>query len=84
MAAGCLTAPFRWSKAHPLVLLGPKGAGKSTAVALLMGFIRPDVGTCQIGGRDCFRERQDIQARAGMCRAIPALPPRMTGSSLSA
>ncbi|MGI6652617.1 MAG: ABC transporter ATP-binding protein [Christensenellales bacterium] len=60
-------------------LLGPKGAGKSTAVALLMGFIRPDVGTCQIGGRDCFRERQDIQARVGYVPRHPALPPRMTG-----
>lgn len=60
-------------------LLGPKGAGKSTAAALLMGFIKPDSGTCSIGGLDCFKSRPEIQARVGYVPRHPALPPRMTG-----
>lgn len=60
-------------------LLGPKGAGKSTAAALLMGFIKPDQGTCQISGLDCFKHRPEIQGRVGYVPRHPALPPRMTG-----
>lgn len=65
-------------------LLGPKGAGKSTASALLMGFVRPDEGTCQIGGLDCFCSRADIQVRVGYVPRHPALPPRMTGEQFIA
>jgi len=32
--------------------LGPNGAGKSTAIKILMNFIFPDSGRCEIDGRD--------------------------------
>ena len=35
-----------------IALIGPTGAGKSTAAALLGGFYRPDAGTIRIGGVD--------------------------------
>lgn len=38
-------------------LLGRNGAGKSTTLRLLMGLMRPDVGTVQIAGVDVTRDR---------------------------
>ena len=38
-------------------LLGRNGAGKSTTLRLLMGLMRPDVGTVQIVGVDVTRDR---------------------------
>ena len=38
------------------VLLGPTGAGKTTALRLLAGLEKPDAGRVLIGGRDVTRE----------------------------
>src|SRR5437879_12232144 len=35
-------------------LLGPKGAGKSTALKLLVGLVKPDTGTIRIQGYELF------------------------------
>ena len=37
-------------------LLGPNGASKTTLLRLLMGFLRPTLGTAAIAGRDCRRD----------------------------
>lgn len=34
-----------------VALVGPNGAGKSTVIDLVTGFLRPDAGTIEIGGR---------------------------------
>ncbi|MDI3317921.1 MAG: thiol reductant ABC exporter subunit CydD [Bacillota bacterium] len=34
-----------------VALVGPTGAGKSTVLALWMGFLRPDAGVIRVGGR---------------------------------
>ena len=36
--------------------LGPNGAGKSTTIRHLMGFMKPQSGSCQIMGKDCFSQ----------------------------
>ncbi len=43
---------FRVAQGETVALVGHSGAGKSTAVGLLLGFLCPDEGTITIGGRD--------------------------------
>jgi putative spermidine/putrescine transport system ATP-binding protein len=38
-----------------LTLLGPSGSGKTTLLMALAGFVRPELGTLTIGGRDITR-----------------------------
>lgn len=45
--------------------LGPNGAGKTTTIRQLMGFVRPDRGSCRILGMDCFSEAAAIHRRLG-------------------
>jgi ABC-type multidrug transport system ATPase subunit len=48
-----------------LGLIGPEGGGKTTAVRLLMGMIRPTRGSAYIFGLDCFREAVEVKRRVG-------------------
>ncbi len=42
-------------------LLGPNGSGKTTAIRLLLGFLRPSSGAASIAGFDCWR--RSVEAR---------------------
>lgn len=64
-----------------LGVLGPTDAGKSTLVRLLMGFCRPDAGSVQIFGQDCFAKRHVIQREVAYAAASPAIEPRARGDS---
>jgi ABC-2 type transport system ATP-binding protein len=46
-------------------VIGPDGAGKTTAIRLACGLIRPDGGTLQVLGRDPVREHRAITAGIG-------------------
>jgi ABC-2 type transport system ATP-binding protein len=46
-------------------LLGPEGAGKSTAIRLLMGLLRHTRGSAYVFGLDCFREAAAVMRRVG-------------------
>ena len=46
-------------------LVGPEGAGKTTAVRLLMGMIRPTRGSAYVFGLDCAREGVEVKRRVG-------------------
>ena len=58
-----------------LELLGPKGAGKNTAIGLLLGLLRADAGDVELFGAD----PQDIAARRniGVMLQDAALPPTL-------
>lgn len=62
-------------------LLGPAGAGKSTALSLLMGFIRPDEGEINIRGLDCFSKRHQIMQWLGYLPNHASPPGKTTGEA---
>jgi lipopolysaccharide export system ATP-binding protein len=49
-----------------VALLGPNGAGKTTSFYMMVGFVRPDSGSIQIGDTDVTRWPMHKRARAGL------------------
>lgn len=45
--------------------LGPNGAGKTTTIRHLMGFLKPQQGSCRIKGLDCWKKASEIQVSLG-------------------
>jgi len=46
-------------------LLGLNGAGKTTTIRMLLGFLEPTRGTCEVLGRDSRELTPDVRARIG-------------------
>lgn len=59
--------------------LGPNGAGKSTAIRHLMGFSRPEQGSCRILGQDTWNHAAALQQAVGYLPGEIALPENLTG-----
>lgn len=64
-----------------LGFLGPNGAGKTVTMRHLMGFVRPQRGTAEILGHNCFRERPQVQASLGYLPGENACMQEMTARS---
>jgi ABC-2 type transport system ATP-binding protein len=63
-------------------LLGPNGSGKTTALRVLLGFLKPTLGKAAIGGHDCWA---DSVAARRMVAYLPGelrLYENMTGRRL--
>ena len=60
--------------------LGPNGAGKTTAIRHLMGFSKPEKGTCTIRGKDCWKESAELKSMIGYLPGEISFPSGMTGS----
>jgi ABC-2 type transport system ATP-binding protein len=58
-------------KAGPgvLVLLGPNGSGKTTALKLISTMLLPDGGTVMVGGFDTQRDSGEVRRRVGIAVA---------------
>ncbi len=62
---GVFDVSFHVNQGEAFGFLGPNGAGKTTTIRHLMGFLKPESGTCTINGLDCWSERDKVQARLG-------------------
>jgi ABC-2 type transport system ATP-binding protein len=63
-------------------LLGPNGSGKSTALRLLLGFLRPTLGTATIAGHDCWHDGVAARRHVAYLPGELRLYENMTGRQL--
>jgi ABC-type multidrug transport system ATPase subunit/tRNA A-37 threonylcarbamoyl transferase component Bud32 len=63
VAVGGLT--FKVARGAVFALLGGPQSGKSTALAMLAGLVRPDGGAATILGQDCWRQAGPLRRRVG-------------------
>lgn len=63
-------------------LLGPNGSGKTTALRLLLGFIRPTAGAAWIAGHDCWRDSVAARREVAYLPGELRLYENMTGRQL--
>ncbi len=59
-------------------LLGHNGAGKTTIMKMITGFLEPTVGTITVNGKDIGRDRQAIQKEIGYLPENCPVYPEMT------
>jgi ABC-2 type transport system ATP-binding protein len=59
-------------------LLGHNGAGKTTVMKMLTGYLEPDAGDIRIGGLDMGEQRREAQRRIGYLAENCPLYPEMT------
>jgi ABC-2 type transport system ATP-binding protein len=56
---------FHVAKGEMFGLIGPDGAGKTTAIRLLCGLLHPDAGSVRVLGADPAKEHAVVTARVG-------------------
>jgi ABC-type multidrug transport system ATPase subunit len=47
-------------------LIGPKGAGKTTFLRILLGLVKPNAGSANVMGFDCSLDYQNVRERCGV------------------
>jgi len=62
-----------------LGLLGPTGAGKTTAVRVLTTLARPDSGSATVAGFDVLRQPGEVRRHIGVAAQDATLDPLLTG-----
>ncbi|MDR3318399.1 MAG: ABC transporter ATP-binding protein [Clostridiales bacterium] len=77
---GVFDVSFAVEQGEVFGFLGPNGAGKTTTIRHLMGFLQPKTGSCKIGGRDCFKAADKVQASLGYIPGEIAIFDDMTGT----
>ncbi len=65
---------FQLGQGEILGLLGANGAGKTTAINMLLGIVTPTSGSIRVFGRDLARERIAILRRMNFCSTYTQLP----------
>ena len=63
-------------------LLGPNGSGKTTALRLVLGFLRPTAGRATLAGFDCWRQSVEVRKRVAYLPGELRLYDRMTGRQI--
>ena len=77
---GVFGVSFSVHEGEAFGFLGPNGAGKTTTIRHLMGFLKPQEGSCTINGMDCWNNRAEIQKTLGYIPGEIAFFDDMTGS----
>ena len=62
---GVFQVSFSIAQGEVFGFLGPNGAGKTTTIRHLMGFLRPEGGSCSINGLDCGEDAREIRKSRG-------------------
>ena len=65
-----------------LGLIGENGAGKTTAIKLLLGILEPDSGTASVQGRDISGDMSQVKEELGVVLDEPGLPEKLTVGQL--
>lgn len=65
---------FAVSRGEIVGLLGANGAGKTTAIQILLGLIRPSGGSVRIFGKDPDKHRVEVLQRCNFSSAYISLP----------
>jgi ABC-2 type transport system ATP-binding protein len=60
-------------------LVGPNGSGKTTAIRLMLGMLRPSAGFARIGGHDCWRDSRLVHEKVSFLPGEIRLFGSMTG-----
>ncbi len=63
-------------------LLGPNGSGKTTALRLMLGFLRPTRGSAWIGGHDCWHDSVAARRQVAYLPGELRLYESMTGRQI--
>lgn len=71
-------ATFSGQSGQVIALLGENGAGKTTALKILLGLLRPESGTSQVLGLDSQIHGEEIRRRVGYMPDRPAVYEWMT------
>lgn len=79
---GIFNVDITVNKGEIFGFLGPNGAGKTTTIRNLLGFIRPDKGSCFINSMDCFKEAAEIQKNLGYLPGEIAFLDDLTGKQM--
>ena len=69
---------FEIGRGEVVGLLGHNGAGKTTIMKMLTGFLEPDAGEIRIDGLDIATQRRAVQSRIGYLPENCPLYPEMT------
>lgn len=65
---------FQIGKGEILGVLGANGAGKTTAINMVLGLLTPTSGTLEIFGMDLAKHRVEILRRTNFCSTYTQLP----------
>jgi ABC-type multidrug transport system ATPase subunit len=74
---------FKVARGAVFALLGAEGSGKSTALALLAGLVRPDGGEAAVLGQDCWRQAGPLRRRVGYVPQRPRFFEWMTVANVA-
>lgn len=69
---------FKGERGEVIAILGENGAGKTTALKILLGLMAPDAGTAKVFGLDSRTHGAEIRRRVGYMPDRPALYEWMT------
>jgi ABC-2 type transport system ATP-binding protein len=69
---------LRGDEGQILALLGENGAGKTTAIKIMLGLLRPDSGTSRVLGMDSVAHGAEVRRSVGYMPDRPALYEWMT------